>query len=200
MKKWIVIVAAIPLAVLASIAVWKLAGDDSRRQGALGSSEAVTLSWRGDYAAEAEYAPGNVVSYEGSSYVAEGEKLSTPKPECGDCGWTRLAMESASTGEKEAEPAAPAEPVMRAYEVVRVTRKVFADAAGMSVLVECPTGKMPINGGATPVPPMKVTGGGVSQINTSATGVETGIWAIQFDNTGGPERDVYMWVACARVS
>lgn len=206
-KSWIVMAAAIPLVVFASMALWKLAGDDSRRQGAIGSSDAVALSWRGDYVAEAEYAPGNVVSHEGSSYVAEGEKLSTPSAECAECGWARLAIDSASTGEteeeiaeKEAETAAPAEPVMRAYEVVRETRTVNAGAAGTSIYVACPEGKMPINGGATPTPPLKVTGGGLVKVDVSATGVQTGTWGIQFDNTGGPQRDVYLWIACAKVS
>ncbi len=199
-KSWIVMAAAIPLVGLASIAVWKVSGDDSRRQGALGSTEAVTLSWRGDWSAEAEYSPGNVVSHEGASYVAEGEKLASPNPECSECGWTRLAIESPPADEKEEETAAPAEPVIRGYEVASATRRAVAGASGMSLFVTCPTGKMPLNGGATPTPPMKVTGGGLLRIDVSATGVQTGTWGVQFDNTGGPERDVDLWAVCATVN
>jgi hypothetical protein len=93
-----VILATVPLVVIASIALWKVSGDDSRRQGALGSGEAVALSWRGDWTAETAYAPGSVVTHEGISYVAESEKPSTPEPECVECGWSQLASGGAPEG------------------------------------------------------------------------------------------------------
>jgi hypothetical protein len=39
-KTWIVVAAAVPLVFLASLAVWKVSGDDSRRQGAFTDKEA----------------------------------------------------------------------------------------------------------------------------------------------------------------
>lgn len=95
-KSLLVIAAAIGLVVIASVAIWKTSGDDSRRQGAL-VDEPVTLNWHGDWNAATEYTAGSVVTYEGASYVAEGEKLSTPMPDCAECGWTTLALEGSST-------------------------------------------------------------------------------------------------------
>lgn len=94
-KSWILILGAIPLVAIASVVVWKASGDDSRRQGALGSDEAVALSWRGDWSAETEYAQGNVVSHEGTSYVADGEKPEIPRANCEGCGWTVVGVERA---------------------------------------------------------------------------------------------------------
>lgn len=105
-RSWLVVVGAIALVVIGSIFVVMSSGDDSRRQGALGSPEAVPLSWQGDWSAEAEYSAGSVVSHEGTSYVAEGEKLGTPEAGCAGCGWTQLVTESPPA---EAEEPAPAE-------------------------------------------------------------------------------------------
>ncbi len=82
MKKSLLVVLAVVLVAVVSIAVWKSSDNGSRRQGALESREAVALSWRGDWSSETEYAAGNVVSYRGASYVAEGEGLGTPEAEC----------------------------------------------------------------------------------------------------------------------
>jgi hypothetical protein len=60
------------LVAVGSIGVWKLAEDDGRRVGALGPiDEPMPLSWRGTWTSEAKYDVGQVVSYKGSSYVAE---------------------------------------------------------------------------------------------------------------------------------
>jgi hypothetical protein len=87
---------------------------------------------------------------------------------------------------------------MRAYEEVRVERTVPAGAVGGTFLVGCPTGKMPINGGALPTPPMKVVGGSLTQIQY-VNGVRTGTWGVAVDNTGGPQRDVTLFAVCAKV-
>jgi hypothetical protein len=88
---------------------------------------------------------------------------------------------------------------VRAYEVVRELKTVPAGAVGVTFNLACPTGKMPINGGARPSsPPMKVVGGGVLQLSV-INGVTTGTWGITVDNSGGPERDIYLFAACAKV-
>lgn len=145
-KSWIVIAAAIGLVIVGSVAVWKSSGDDSRRQGALGNNEDVALSWRGDWAADAEYARGNVVSYEGISYVATGEKLAeAPQPCTGECaGWTTLSTAKAPAVETEK----PAEPVnnITGYELVTKTR-VLAPHHGEGNVISCPPGKKVFGGG-----------------------------------------------------
>lgn len=146
-KSWIVFAAAIPLAVFASIAVWKLAGDDSRRQGALGSAEAVNLSWRGDWTAEAEYTAGNVVSHEGASYVAEGEKLSAPVADCTECGWKAMAA-----GPSPDDAAAPAAGYEVVTEVLATPTSPLGFGKGASTVVSCPAGKKVLAGGFTGQP------------------------------------------------
>jgi hypothetical protein len=94
MKTLLAVVAAIALVAVVSIAVWKSSDDGPRRQGVLEGSEAVALSWRGDWNADVQYVRGNVVSYEGVSYVAEGEKVGKPDAECAECGWALLAASS----------------------------------------------------------------------------------------------------------
>lgn len=73
-NKLLIVVGLVALVVVGSIGVWKLADDDGRRVGALGPlSEPMPLSWRGTWTGEAKYDVGQVVSYKGSSYVAEAE-------------------------------------------------------------------------------------------------------------------------------
>jgi hypothetical protein len=94
MKRTLIVAAALlPLIVIGSVAVWKASGNDLRRVGAIdSSSEPVALMWRGGWDAEAKYAPGQVVSFKGSSYVAEQENGgSEPDPWCeDDCMWARM--------------------------------------------------------------------------------------------------------------
>jgi hypothetical protein len=60
------------LVAVGSIGVWKLADDDGRRVGALGPlEEPIALAWRGSWSSDSKYEVGQVVSYKGSSYVAE---------------------------------------------------------------------------------------------------------------------------------
>lgn len=142
-RSWFVIAAAIPLVAIASVVVWKASGDDSRRQAALGEGEAVALSWRGDWAAEADYSAGNVVSHEGASYVAEGEKLSTPKPDCSECGWTVMAAEGAAEDAKEATPTSG----LSGYEIVGEFAPNVAAGALDTKITLCPLGKVVLGGG-----------------------------------------------------
>jgi Collagen triple helix repeat (20 copies) len=94
MKRSLIVVAAVlPLVVIGSIATWKVSANDVRLVGAIdAASEPVALMWRGAWDAEAEYAPGQVVSLKGASYVAEHDnKGSAPDPWCEDeCMWARM--------------------------------------------------------------------------------------------------------------
>jgi hypothetical protein len=93
-KAWFVIVAAIPLVVVGSIAVWELSGSDTRRVGALQPlEEPVPLSWRGAWSESAKYQPGEVVSLEGVTFVAQSDVAETqPDPWCeDDCMWAALS-------------------------------------------------------------------------------------------------------------
>ena len=104
MKKSLLVVGAIALVAVVSVVVVMTSEDDARSQGALEGSEAVALSWRGDWSEEAEYVRGNVVSVEGVSYVAEGEKLAKPELGCSECGWAELV--SADQAAAESTPTA----------------------------------------------------------------------------------------------
>lgn len=71
-NKFLIGVGILALVAVGSIGVWKLADDDGRRVGALEPIEKpVPLAWRGAWTKDAEYSAGQVVAYEGSSYVAE---------------------------------------------------------------------------------------------------------------------------------
>lgn len=142
-KSWLVIAAGLGLALIASVVVVMASGDGSRRQGALGDTEAIALSWRGDWIPESEYAAGNVVSYEGASYVAEGNKFSTPKADCGDCGWTLLALESAPAEPTESAPAEAGRQDMYMAETPRGSTFTSADTQpkaieGLTLTVNVP--------------------------------------------------------------
>lgn len=195
-KSWIVIAAAIPLVAIASIAVWKASGDDSRRQGALGTGEDVVLTWQGEYDATTEYAPGNVVMLEGSSYIAEGEKLSEPKPDCIDCGWTRMAVEDAGAETTKEEPTVPP---LRGYEVVYKGASLPAGYTNNQTLtVSCPEGKVPLSGGAGNYSDVNVLWEGLHSM-TSNAGVRTGTWGVRFE-ASPPLTDVktvMIYVVCA---
>jgi hypothetical protein len=141
-KSLLVIAAVLGLVAIGSVAVWKTSGDDTRRQGALGAEEPVTLSWHGDWRAETEYAPGSVVSYDGASYVAEGEKLSTPEAACADCGWAVMALESAPEETKEGTVEA-----LSGYEIVKGDLVVPVGASTGTTTVDCPAGKKVFGGG-----------------------------------------------------
>jgi hypothetical protein len=105
-KSLLVILAAVVLVAVISVAVLKSSDNGSRRQGALEESDAIALSWRGEWSEAAEYGRGNVVSVEGVSYVAEGEKLAKPEVGCAECGWTELASSEAPAATSP-PPAAP---------------------------------------------------------------------------------------------
>ena len=95
-KSWFLVAAAVPLVLVASIGFWKVSGNDARSVGALGPlKEPVPLSWRGEWAKDSDYAGGEVVSYQGVSYVAEtANSAREPDPSgCGaDCPWSVLGQ------------------------------------------------------------------------------------------------------------
>lgn len=198
-KSWLVIAAAIGLVLIASVAVLKTSGEDSRRQGALGTDEPVTLEWHGDWNAETQYPAGSVVAYEGASYVAEGEgeKLSTPEPECAECGWTVMALEGAGAETTKEEPVVPA---LRGYETVSRGVDIGANATGVGYTVDCPAGKMPLGGGGKPVPPARMTGMSPGSVKLDASGMQTGSLTVWFENPAADPRAATIYAACANTS
>lgn len=79
------------LVLIGSVGVWKVASDDgARRVAALGEEESPTgaIRWRGAYEKGAVYAPMDVVSYEGSSWIATDKTDSAPP----DAPWDLLAQ------------------------------------------------------------------------------------------------------------
>jgi hypothetical protein len=198
-KSWFVIAAAIGLVVIASVAVLRTSGEDSRRQGALGTDEPVTLEWHGDWNAEAQYTAGSVVIHEGASYVAEGEgeKLSTPEPECTDCGWTVMALEGAGAETTKEEPTVPP---LRGYETVSRDMDIGANATGVGHTVDCPAGKMPLGGGGRAVPPARMTGMSPGPVKQDASGMQTGSWTVWFENPAADLRAATIYAACANAS
>jgi hypothetical protein len=190
MKKTLfVIAAAIGLVVIASVAIWKSSGDDSRRQGALGADEPVTLSWHGDWNAETAYAQGSVVTYDGTSYVAEGEKLSTPTADCTDCGWTPLALEGSST---EA-PKEGAVGTLSGYEIVKDDLVIPVGTSTGTKVVSCPAGKKVFGGGA---PNAWITGDGPVGPDTNA-----GLYGWKFlARYEGGGATLYVYAVCANAS
>ena len=109
-RSWFLVAAAVLLVLVASIGVWKASGNDTRRAAALGAlKEPVAMSWRGEWAKDGEYRGGEVVSYEGAAYVAEGENTARePDPAaCGaDCPWALMAAQGGGSGPAGADGAA----------------------------------------------------------------------------------------------
>lgn len=102
---WRVLAAAFVL-----IAVAGCAGGDSdeRRTAALGEGEAETLSWSGDWTAEAEYQPGQVVTHEGATFVAVSTTTQAPDAKCElDCVWNVMAETGAATINTDPPPPPP---------------------------------------------------------------------------------------------
>ena len=113
-KSWFLVAAAVPLVLVASIGVWKVSGNDARTVGALGPlEEPVPLSWRGEWSERFEYAGGEVVSYQGVSYVAETAN-SAQEPgssDCrGDCPWSALGQAGSGGTAGPAGPPGPPGP------------------------------------------------------------------------------------------
>lgn len=88
---WVILFASIPLVLVGSIAVWQLSGSDARRVGAIGATDKpVALMWRGAWDAKAEYTAGQVVSYRGSSYVADATSFGQA-PNAKESSWSVMA-------------------------------------------------------------------------------------------------------------
>lgn len=104
-RSWWVIAAAVPLVVIGSVAIWQLSGDDRRIGAVTASSEPVGLSWRGPWSSEASYQPGQVVAFDGSSYVAQAESKGT-KPTNQDA-WALMASRGAQGQTGAAGPPGP---------------------------------------------------------------------------------------------
>jgi hypothetical protein len=80
------------LVAVGSVGAWKLSGSD-RRAGALGPiDEPIPLTWRGEWAKDAKYDAGQVVTYEQSSYVAEAA-TSGEIPNAKDGQWALMAAQ-----------------------------------------------------------------------------------------------------------
>jgi hypothetical protein len=81
------------LVAVGSVGAWKLSGSE-RRAGALGPiDEPIPLTWRGEWAKDAKYDAGQVVSYEESSYVAEAP-TDGQVPDAKDGPWALMAARS----------------------------------------------------------------------------------------------------------
>lgn len=95
-KPWSLVLAVVPLVVIGSVAVWQVSGSDRRIGAITAASEPVPLSWRGPYSGDAAYAPGQVVSFDGASYVADQETKGE-KPGCSGakCPWSLMASRGA---------------------------------------------------------------------------------------------------------
>jgi hypothetical protein len=89
------------LVAVGSVGAWKLS-DADRRVGALGPlEEPVPLAWRGSWSEEAKYEPGQVVSYDDSSYVAEAATAGEA-PNAKEGPWALMAAEGAAGAQGQA--------------------------------------------------------------------------------------------------
>jgi hypothetical protein len=93
-NRLLIVLGVAALVAVGSVGAWKLAGAD-RRVGALGPLEKpVPLSWRGSWTRDAEYQPGQVVSYGNSSYVAE-VTTAGQAPNAKEGPWALMAAQGA---------------------------------------------------------------------------------------------------------
>jgi hypothetical protein len=93
-NKLLIGVGIVALVAVGSVGVWQLSGDD-RRVGALGPiEEPIALAWRGSWTAETKYEVGQVVSYKGSSYVAEAAN-GGEVPNAKEGPWALMAAQGA---------------------------------------------------------------------------------------------------------
>ncbi len=189
-KVMLTLVAGAAVLTLGSVAFWQLSGDGTRRQGALAATiDPVPLSWRGAWTAEARLAPGEVVSYEGSAYVAQ-EDTSGVAPRCAgqpDCPWALVAARGPQgpTGPQGPQgatgPPGPAGP-LSGVEVVSGSY-VYTPPGGLTkTTVSCPPGKKAIGGGfynlgsehliPTASRPEGVTGWFIAAYNTLPAGTQ----------------------------
>jgi hypothetical protein len=192
-KSWILVSAAIAVVAVGSVAVLATSGDDSRRQGALGEADSVALSWHGDWSEEVEYARGNVVSHEGASYVADGEKFAAPAPDCADCGWTLVGAELIAAETEQAAPKEEPKPEpgpVSGYERLQKSVSVAGNSNG-SVELICPAGKAP------------TAGGGVDErsLFSSWPGMRAGVpsWNVTFHNDLTVPETFHAWAVCVDV-
>jgi hypothetical protein len=168
------VVAAIALVIVVSVVALKSSGDDSRRQGALEGSEALALSWRGDWTEAADYVQGNVVSLEGVSYVAEGEKLGKPEVGCVECGWTELASDEAQVATPPSPPAATLASPNGSFKIeVKDTGILLSGPNNVSVLLSADslTAQVPKEFKVQAGLNVNVKSGGLLQLESSSNGV-----------------------------
>jgi hypothetical protein len=87
------VVGALALAFIAW-AVFDVSGDGGRRPAALNQSkEPVAMLWRGEWSSGERYDAGHVVTFRGSSYVAEEVNDREPDPQCSEgCVWSVLNL------------------------------------------------------------------------------------------------------------
>jgi hypothetical protein len=102
------------VAVFAVFAFVGCAGDsDERRTAAIGEGEAASLSWQGDWTAEAEYREGSVVTHEGATFVAVTTTTQAPDAKCEtDCVWNVMA----ETGSQTINTQPPPPPKIQVFE------------------------------------------------------------------------------------
>jgi hypothetical protein len=89
-NKFLIGLALVTFVAVGSVGVWKATGDD-RRVGAIGPlEEPVALAWRGAWTEAGKYDAGQVVSFEGASYVAEAPNDGL-KPNAKEGPWALMA-------------------------------------------------------------------------------------------------------------
>lgn len=91
-NKLLIVLGVAALVAVGSVGAWKLSGAE-RRVGALGPLEKpVPLAWRGTWTGDVEYQPGEVVSYDNSSYVAEAATAGE-EPNAKEGPWALMAAQ-----------------------------------------------------------------------------------------------------------
>jgi hypothetical protein len=144
--------------LIGSVGVWMASGDD-RRVGAISAlEEPVALSWRGAWTESAKYDVGQVVSFEGGSYVAEAPNDGL-KPGAKEGPWALMAAPGQSAGSFDGTFQSP----NGSYSLV---------VSDNGIVMQGPEGRVSLNSdGLTLVAagPMAVTTGGSLAITVGQT-------------------------------
>lgn len=147
-------VGALALAFIAW-AVFGFSGDNGRIPAALSASrEPVAMSWRGEWSEGEKYDVGHVVTFEGSTYVAEEATDSKPDSQCsGDCVWSLFNLSGPEGPAGPQGSAGPQGPQGPAGGVSGYSMQSAVGSFGRGsriVTANCPSGKMPLGGGYQP--------------------------------------------------
>jgi hypothetical protein len=208
MKRFLLaIVVVLALTVVGSVAVWQLAGDEPRRAAAVAAAvttDPVALMWRGSWTAEAKFSPGQVVSHNGSAYVAQQVNVGT-SPACADtsdnCPWVLMANRGPAGLVGPRGPAGVQGPPGAqgpAGEIgdmeLRTAGQDLAGNSTTSLTVECPDGMKAVGGGFRGGPQGLVTESSPDPL------WEWNTWVVKVKNTGSVTQRVVAFAFCAPVA